>query len=138
MDGTITDMVENATPKRRRAIINNAIIRQADGTYKFNPKDKSISRVQTRQHTQRAGTHCRGIGKQEARTRCGGEGGLAEAIREGNVTVQVDAYNRERYYFDHQVADDLSKKHRAAREGPGEALRPAVAAPMMQIRAVQR
>ena len=115
VDGTISEMVKNATPKERRAIINNAIIRQADGTYRFNPKDKSISRVQTRQHTQRAGTHCRGIGKQEARTRCGGEGGLAEAIREGNVTVQVDAYNRERYYFDHQVADDLSAKNTAMR-----------------------
>ena len=56
-----------------------------------------------------------GIGKQEARTRCDGSEGLAEAIRDGDVTMQVDALGRERYYFDHQVADDLSEKSNTLR-----------------------
>ena len=110
VDGSIGDIVKNATPKERRAILNNAIIRAADGTYTFNPKDKAIQRVQVRINTQKAGTQCRGVGKQEARTRCGGAEGLAEAIRKGNVTMQVDALNRERYYIDDQVADDMAEK----------------------------
>ena len=36
--------------------------------------------------------------------------GLAEAVREGNDTMQSDALNRERYYFDDQVANDMAEQ----------------------------
>ena len=48
------------------------------------------------------------VGKQKARTRCGGADGLAEAVSEGNVAVTTDNRGRERYHFDCDVAEVIT------------------------------
>ena len=106
-----TEIVEafaKASKKEQREAVNDAVVRQQDGSWGLNLGSRSLGVIIQKERRQTAGTKNEGLIEQVARTMCGGAAGLAEAIAAGNVVKGVDSEGRTRFWIGKEVADDLT------------------------------
>ena len=98
-----------ASTGEKRRVINEAMVKKRDGSYELNLKSRALAIVVDRERMQRGGTEARGVCKQQARTMCGGDAGLLEAIAEGNVVKQENPdTGLVEYIFSNSIAQDLT------------------------------
>ena len=91
-------------------VVNATIMRGSDGSYAVDSQNPVFERIKSTSLDKYFDEQNKGMIKAVAQNKCGGKNELEEAIREGDVVVQVGADNRKYYIFPQFVAGRKASK----------------------------